>query len=134
MRWQWMRWHESLSRHAERDAGLGSVGPRLSSANWWASWASRRCSARGELSLEPSGQIEERKDPLGIQEEGELHHPPIEDLEYLQRPRLVATPRLARLVLPEGGRAVGIDGWDHPRPATPRPMPQPEAEDALAAT
>ena len=42
-----------------------------------------------------------------VEEERELDDLAVCDLEHLQRPRVVAAARLARLVLPERGRAVG---------------------------
>ena len=55
------------------------------------------------LRLEPSRQSEEREDALCVEEEGEFHDVAVGDLEHLQRPRVVAAPGGARLVLPERG-------------------------------
>ena len=57
--------------------------------------------------LEPRRQSPQREQPLGGQEERELDDLPVGDLEHLERPRVVAAARVARLVLAEGDRAVG---------------------------
>src|ERR1700687_3174350 len=57
------------------------------------------------LRVEARRQAEQRKEPGGVEEEGELCDPSIRKFEHLQSPRLIAPVR-ARLVLAEGGRAV----------------------------
>src|SRR5205823_12903064 len=53
--------------------------------------------------------------------------------EDLERPRLVALAGGARLVLPEGRRAVRRERRDHARAAAPDPRPEPPFEDVVAA-
>ena len=58
---------------------------------------------------------------------------PSSTLEHLQRPRLVAVAGLARLVLPERGRAVRGHGRDHARAPAADPRPEPPLEDVVTA-
>ena len=51
-------------------------------------------------------QPEEREQRVGVEEERELDDLAVLDLEHLERPRVEAAARLARLVLAEGRRAV----------------------------
>src|SRR6202165_2082640 len=68
------------------------------------------------LRVEARRQAEQRKEPGGVEEEGELCDPSIRKFEHLQSPRLIAPVR-ARLVLAEGGRAVRADDGNHARAA-----------------
>src|SRR5215210_4735566 len=96
------------------------------------SWASATC-CRTELRVEPRRQAEEWEQALGVEEERELDDPAVDDLEHLQRPRVIAAARSARLVLPECGRAVRANGRNDARAATTGARPDPPTQDVVPA-
>src|ERR1019366_2744433 len=126
--WRLTPWPNWRLRRDVGDARRGSAELRRSSWIWCASRGWPRCWG-AELRLQARWQAEEREDRVGGQEEGELEDPAVCDLEHLQRPRVIARAGLARLVLPEGGRAVGGDGRDHARSTTTGAPAHPPAED-----
>src|SRR3954453_17037852 len=133
----WRAWSPTRCR-SRRSRACNS--PRYAAAAGW-SWSTRRAGcaiwstswACGTRSVQPRRQSEEREDRLRRQEERELDDLAVLDLEHLQRPRVVAGPGLARLVLTERRRAVGGDGREDLRAATGDAPAHPPAEDLVAA-
>src|SRR4029450_3223048 len=85
------------------------------------------------LRVEPRRQPEEREQRLRLEEEGELDDLAVLDLEHLERPRVVAAARLARLVLAERGGAVGGPRRDHLRALAADTRAVPPRQDVVAA-
>src|SRR5437588_10075427 len=85
----------------------------------------------GPESIQVRGQPEEREDPLGVQEERDLADAVLPQLEDLERPRVVAAARLARLVLTEGDLAVCVLHRQEPRAAAPNARSEPPGEDVV---
>src|ERR1019366_4135492 len=100
-------------------------------------WGCRRScwtdTAPLELRVQARGKPVEREQTLGVEEEGELDDLAVPEFQHLQRPRIEATPRVARLVLSECDRAIGRRDGDELRAAAPDPGAVPPGEDVVAA-
>src|SRR5688572_26114072 len=89
----------------------------------------------GSFSVECGGQAKQREPAGGVEEEADPGDPTTRQLEDLERPRHVATPRSGRLVLPEcrrtacrrrdQPRAAAADAGPEAPPADVEVTPQP---------